>query len=223
MGARRRLPDEFGPDFLNPTAWFTMFTVVSRGAQLSRNVVVDTARELVARDGLESLSLRRIGSELGVSAPALYAYVDDKSDLLRAIAELEFESLLEQFTAIDSLAPIERIRAQAIAYVDHALAHPALFQVMFLFRPGSVPQPAVDELPAATKVFALGTVAIEEAMRTGELRAEEPLAVALALFAAAHGTATVLLADLNLGAEFERTVRDTVIDNLLRGLAAPTT
>ncbi|MBK5289777.1 MAG: TetR/AcrR family transcriptional regulator [Acidimicrobiia bacterium] len=196
--------------------------MASRGAQLSRELVVDAARELVARDGLEGLSLRRVGAKLGVSAPALYAYVDNKSDLLRGIAEVEFESLLEQCTAVESLSPIERIRAQVTAYVEHALAHPSLFQVMFLFRPGVVPQPAVDELPAATKVFTLGSVAIEEAMRTGALRPQDPFAVALALWAAAHGTATVLLADLNLGADLDRLVLDTVIDNLLRGLAAPT-
>ncbi len=199
-----------------------MFTVTSRGAQLNRTVVVDAARDIVARDGLDGLSLRRVGALLGVSAPALYAYVDNKTDLLRGIAEMEFESLLERFGALEALDPIDRIRGQIIAYVDHALADPALFQVMFLFRPGALPQPAVDELPAATKVFSLGSVAIDEAMRSGALREQDPLAVALALWAAAHGTATVLLADLNLGSEFNATVRDIVVDNLLTGLAAKT-
>lgn len=188
---------------------------------LNRDAVVAAARDIVATDGLDGLSLRRVAARLGVTAPALYAHVDDKLDLLRAVAELEFERLTARFETIEATDPIARIREQAHAYVEHARADPALFQVMFVFRPDWAPLPAVDELPAASKAFAAGATAIEEAMHSGALRAEDPLLVAIALWAAAHGTASVLLAGLNLGAAYERKVIDTVIDNLLRGLAAP--
>ena len=94
---------------------------------------------------------------------------------------------------------------------------------MFLFRPDWGPQPAAEELPAASKAFALGAAAIEAAMLSGALRTEDPLLVAIAMWAAAHGTASVLLAGLDLGAEYEARVIDTVIDNLIRGLAASPT
>ena len=188
---------------------------------LSRSAIVAVAREIVAADGLDGLSLRRVGAKLGVTAPALYAYVDDKLDLLRGVAELEFERLAARFDALDSPDAISRIREQAIAYVQHAQEDPALFHVMFLFRPDWAQQPAADELPAASKTFALGAAAIETAMREGMLRSDDPLLVAIAIWAAAHGTASVLLAGLNLGAEYEARIIATVIDNLLRGLAVP--
>jgi AcrR family transcriptional regulator len=195
--------------------------VVSDRPVLSREAVITAARDIVAADGLEGLSLRRIGSVLGVTAPALYAYVDDKLDLLRGVAELEFEHLAARFDRIETTDPVDRVRQQAVAYVEHALEDPALFQVMFLFRPDWARQPAVDELPAATKTFALGAAAIEDAMRSGALRDDDPLLVAIAIWAAAHGTASVLVAGLDLGADFESRVIVTVIDNLLRGLAVP--
>ena len=188
---------------------------------LSREAIVAVAREIVAADGLDGLSLRRIGAKLGVTAPALYAHVDDKLDLLRGVAELEFERLAARFDAIEAPDPISRIREQAIAYVHHAQEDPALFHVMFLFRPDWAQQPAADELPAASKTFALGAAAIEDAMNNGTLRVDDPLLVAITIWAAAHGTANVLLAGLNLGVEYESRVIATVIDNLLRGLAAP--
>ena len=200
---------------------FTVFTVASARATLTRDAIIAVARKIVATDGLEGLSLRRIGAELGVTAPALYAHVDDKLDLLRGVAELEFERLIARFDAIETADPVEQIRRQATAYVEHAREDPALFQVMFLFRPDWAPQPAAEELPAASKAFARGAAAIEEAMATGALRAEDPLLVAIALWAAAHGTASVLLAGIDFGAEYEARVIDTVIDNLIRGLAAP--
>jgi len=202
-------------------AYFTLFTMVANRTPLTRAAVVQAARELIAADGLEGLSVRRVAAALGVSAPALYAYVENKPDMLRAVAELEFEGLLARFDAVQCPDPVDRIRAHIHAYVEHARADPALFEVMFLFRPGWAPQPAVEELPAASKVFAIASAAIEEAMLSDALRSDDPLVVSIALWAAAHGTATVLLAGLNLGAEFENRVIDTVVDNLVRGLAAP--
>ena len=60
-------------------------------------------------------------------------------------------------------------------------------------------------------------------MATGALRADDPLKVSIALWAAAHGAATVLLAGIALGDEYESLVVATLIDNLVRGLAAPIT
>ena len=116
-----------------------------------------------------------------------------------------------------------RSRGHADAYVAHARSEPALFEVMFLFRPDWTPQPLVTELPAASKAFTIAAAAVEEAMATGALRADDPLKVSIALWAAAHGAATVLLAGIALGDEYESLVVATLIDNLVRGLAAPIT
>lgn len=202
--------------------YFTMFTMAEDRKPLTREAIVQSARNLIVADGLDALSLRRVAATLGVSAPALYAYVENKPDLLRAVAELEFEDLVTRFDAVESPDPIERIRGHIRAYIQHAQASPALFEVMFLFPPGWASQPdVVEELPAASRVFAIGAAAVEDAMNAGALQGEDPLLVGIALWAAAHGTASVLLAGLNLGAEFEGRVIDTVIDSLVRGLAAP--
>ena len=46
------------------------------------------AVELADRDGLEALSMRKLGQELGVEAMALYRHVRDKDDLLDGIIEV---------------------------------------------------------------------------------------------------------------------------------------
>jgi AcrR family transcriptional regulator len=193
--------------------------MVVRG-QLSRDLVVAAAHELIATEGLEALSLRRVAGVLGVTAPALYGYVEDKVDLLRAVAELQFERLTAAFGAIRADDPLERVRLQAKAYIQQALADPALFQVMFATRPDWANQPGVEELPAATAAFAMGAAAVEAAIATGQLRAEDPFVISLALWSAAHGVATVVLAGINLGDEFTSRLADAVIDNLLAGFSA---
>ena len=52
---------------------------------LSRARVCQEALALVDDEGLEALSMRRLGARLGVEAMSLYRYVRDKADLLDAL------------------------------------------------------------------------------------------------------------------------------------------
>lgn len=189
---------------------------------LSRDAIVATARRLLAADGLEALSLRRVARELGVTAPALYAHVDDKLALLRAVAEGEFARLAERFeTAAGAPDPLARIRANARAYVGYARENPELFRVMFLFRPRLTAVPRGDELPLATRTFEAGAAAVAEASAAGAIRRADPLLASLALWTAIHGLASVFLLGVELGAEQEERLVDCVIESLLEGLAQP--
>jgi TetR/AcrR family transcriptional regulator, tetracycline repressor protein len=54
---------------------------------LTQEQVVERAVDLMARHGLAALTLRRLATELGVSAPTLYWHVRDKRQLLDLMAE----------------------------------------------------------------------------------------------------------------------------------------
>jgi len=56
-------------------------------AGLSREQVLDAALDLVDRDGVGALSMRRLGAELGVEAMTLYHYLPNKDALLDGIVE----------------------------------------------------------------------------------------------------------------------------------------
>jgi AcrR family transcriptional regulator len=51
-------------------------------SSLTRELIADTALELVDREGVEALSMRRLASELGVGTMTLYGYFRDKDELL---------------------------------------------------------------------------------------------------------------------------------------------
>ncbi|MGC9541924.1 TetR/AcrR family transcriptional regulator [Streptomyces sp. UG1] len=70
-----------------------------RHGRLSRERVLATALELVDREGLSALSMRRLGSELGVEAMTLYRYASSKEALLDGLVEalyLQLEDRLAQ-------------------------------------------------------------------------------------------------------------------------------
>jgi AcrR family transcriptional regulator len=54
---------------------------------LTRERVIRTAVEVADRGGIEALSMRRLGQELGVEAMALYRHVRDKDDILDGITD----------------------------------------------------------------------------------------------------------------------------------------
>ncbi|MEV0601817.1 TetR family transcriptional regulator [Streptomyces sp. NPDC050315] len=69
--------------------------------RLTRERVLATALEVVDRDGLSGLSMRKLGAELGVEAMALYRYAQSKSDLLDGLVEAfcgELEQVLGEET-----------------------------------------------------------------------------------------------------------------------------
>jgi AcrR family transcriptional regulator len=186
-------------------------------APLTRELLVATARAIVERDGVEAVTLRGLARDLGVTAPALYAYVDDKHDLLAAVATEHFEQLVERFEEIDETDPVERIRAQSRAYVAHAVGSPGLFRLMFRFPPR--PLPGVTAFPPAEKAYESAAAAISAAIELGELQVEDATVASLAMWAAVHGVAEVLLTGLWGDDEATATMLvETVVDTMLDGM-----
>src|SRR2546425_10900385 len=69
-------------------------TLTSRRQPLSPERICDAAIELIDRDGLEALSMRHLGSALGVEAMSLYRHFPSKNALLEAVVGRLFPELL---------------------------------------------------------------------------------------------------------------------------------
>ncbi len=116
---------------------------VSRRPEASlRDQIRDTARELFAREGYESVSMRRIGAEVGCSPMAIYRHFPNKEELLLSICEETFNNLLVLLdrTRAKSGTPLEKLRASLRAVVDFHLSHPNHYKVTFMtvMPPGPV-------------------------------------------------------------------------------------
>ncbi len=92
--------------------------------------MVSTALELLNDVGLEGLTLRRIGKELDVQAPALYWHFKNKQDLLDAMAT----EMLRRMTALQEA---EGGFAHATWQETLAGSHRALRRVLLTYRDGA--------------------------------------------------------------------------------------
>ena len=185
---------------------------------LTRDAVVARARALVRAEGVGQVSLRSVARALGVTAPALYAYVTDYDDLLAAVAEDEFHRLRERFDAIDEADPVERIRALGRAYVGHARDEPQLHRLMFRFPPQLPAAGLPLSFGPATEVFAAALAPVEQAIAKGQLVVDDPFVAALALWSAAHGVAEVLLMGFDFPDETADALVEAAIDSSVTGM-----
>jgi AcrR family transcriptional regulator len=94
---------------------------------LTRQRIVRAALELMDREGLEAVSMRRIGRELGVEAMSLYNHVQDKDDILEGIKEL----VMSEFEMGAPTGDWEQdARLAARAWRDVLRAHPKVITLM---------------------------------------------------------------------------------------------
>jgi AcrR family transcriptional regulator len=95
--------------------------------RLNLELIVDGAVALIEREGVEALSMRRLGRELGVEGMALYHHVTNREGLTRAIGD----RLLEPLGALDPTDDWrEACRRFATALREIALARPGTFRLV---------------------------------------------------------------------------------------------
>jgi AcrR family transcriptional regulator len=70
-------------------------------APLSRERVLQTAVALAERDGIESLTMRKLADELGAGAMSLYHYVPNKERLLDGMVDIVFSEIELPPTGVD--------------------------------------------------------------------------------------------------------------------------
>lgn len=103
--------------------------------RVSRDLVLNTALEIIDRDGVEGLSMRRLGQALGRDPMTLYRQAANKTTLLDGVAEL----ILEQLT-VDPCDDdwVGQLRALARDFRRLALAHPNVVPLL-VTRPLATP------------------------------------------------------------------------------------
>jgi AcrR family transcriptional regulator len=157
-----------------------------------RETLVRACLDLIRAEGIGAVSLRRVAREAGVSPGAPYHHFPDRAALLTAIAGEGFEMLEGRLLAAraSSASPAAALTAMTEAYVLFAHEQPAYFHLMFrpeLAHPGEHPV-AKD---AADRSFAVLCEVVADCQREGAVPAGETGPLVTALWALAHGLASL--------------------------------
>ncbi|MBE2318632.1 WHG domain-containing protein [Solirubrobacter sp. CPCC 204708] len=147
-----------------------------------RSVLIATAARLLAQDGSNALTLRRVTSDAGTSTMAVYTHFGGMDELKREVRRTGYAALAEALTAAGTeIEPLCR------AYAAFAREQPDLYRVMFMEAP-------LDEQDAAE---CAGTFAMLAEGAQRHLGPEgDGEALAMELWAAGHGVVTLELSAL---------------------------
>lgn len=161
-----------------------------------RAALVRASVDLIARDGLESLSLREAAREAGVSSAAPYHHFATKADLLAAIAADGFVALeaamRDAIAALeDPEAPSPRLQALGRAYVGFARSHPIEFRLMF--RGSTSARSPLPKGCDPSASYSLLVDAVERIAKTLPPGTIAPEALVLTAWSLVHGAAELVL------------------------------
>ena len=109
--------------------------VEARRQPLSRRRVLEAAVRFVEREGLEALSMRKLGADLGVEAMSLYNHVPNKDALLDGMVETLLGGLE---IPREGAGWEDRVRQAYRAFRRLALAHPNVFPLLVLRPPDTM-------------------------------------------------------------------------------------
>lgn len=161
------------------------------GEQL-RAEIIAAAKALLAETGhADDVSIRAVAEAVGVTTPSIYLHFEDKDALIAAVvadvfAELD-QAMLDAAAGIAD--PLERLHAFGRAYVQFALTHPEHYRVAVL---DPCPTPDVDEI-LVDSAFSHLQETVRDCMAAGIFADGDPLPIALDLWSAVHGIASLLI------------------------------
>jgi AcrR family transcriptional regulator len=157
-----------------------------------RSALLAAAEQTVRQRGVQSLSLRELAREIGVSHGAPRRHFPDRRALLNALAESGFDRLGSELRTAAGGAGEDfqaRLRATAAAYIRFAIRDPALLELMFAAKHAE----DVETLPEAMeRAFSVMLALIEQGQDEGLLESGDPERVGLVLFATIQGIAALI-------------------------------
>lgn len=162
-----------------------------------KNALIQAGIEILSREGVNALSLRKVARRAGVSHAAPYAHFADKQELVAAISTEGYKEIYERvYGAVQRHQgePLRQLVEAAWAYVEFALNDPDHFKITLS---GAVEKE--KDYPALVAItqesFNLVVDLVAAAQRAGILRAGPPDLMAVSVWGLVHGFTLLILED----------------------------
>jgi AcrR family transcriptional regulator len=169
-----------------------------------RERLIDGGIRLLERDGLQSLSVRNLATEVGTSTMAVYTHFGGMTGVIDAVASEAFSRFSQALTdAAQTDDPVTDFFVMGSAYRSFALANPQRYQLIFgATSPASVAGHRTDVTSTghvtARAEWAASFDALRNVVRrmiaSGRIRDEGELNIAGRLWSLSHGAVMLELA-----------------------------
>ncbi len=104
--------------------------------ELTREMIMDAARDLFVKKGYQHVSMRQIAKQLNYSHGAIYYHFKNKAELFYALVELHFDMLDKKLEELvkKEIPDIEKLRQIFLGFIEFGLTHQSHYEIMFLLK-----------------------------------------------------------------------------------------
>lgn len=194
-----------------------------------KNKVLDTTLQLIAKEGYEGFSIRKLGPKLGIAPKTVYNYFSSKEEIYLHVLIKGFELFNEElFQSVQQAEdPYKQLEAFVKAYVRFGLEKPNYYDIMLTwhipkfndFRGTALEPLAYQELQTALKSFDLLLQTIKDVSATHpDIKKSDARKYAIQLFVAMHGIVSL---KNNTILDYVHKDPDQIISPLIQSILVP--
>jgi len=95
--------------------------------------IIDVSIKIIAKKGIQHLTIKNISKSLGISEPAIYRHFESKLDILLAILlnfKIKMRNSIDHIQALGK-SPVEQIEVMLFSHFKEFVNNPALAAVIF--------------------------------------------------------------------------------------------
>jgi AcrR family transcriptional regulator len=150
--------------------------------------IYQCALRILEAEGPQSVSMRRVAKEVGITAMAIYHHFPNREALLDAVVDSEFEKLAGFFSQSNEKRSFDAAMIHIMdGYIDYALAHPRIFDYVF-----SMPRLGARRFPddfrdRRSPTLNLVFDTVSSWMKLRKLKRDDAWEISMELWAHAHG------------------------------------
>ncbi len=171
--------------------------------ELSRERILDAARELFVSEGYRSVSMRKIAAKLGYSHGSIYYYFQDKAELFYALVVEDFNELIARQTNLLfrlQQRDVHALKQLMLEFVRFGVDNPHHYEIMFLIRDPELKRYSRTEQAENMNLFAS---IVQECLNGHPDREKLQFTLPWNFFTALHGLITYAI-------QFEQTYEEVL-------------
>jgi AcrR family transcriptional regulator len=154
-----------------------------------KELILKSAQKILLDQGHESLSIRKIATDIEYSPATIYLYYSDKDEILHDLMELGFLQMRKYMVnAFEEQNPIDRIHKIGKGYIEFGIENPDWYELMFnSTKPIQHMIKCHEEWDQGMTMFQFLVVSCDEAIKKLKMKNVEPQILALQLWSSVHG------------------------------------
>jgi AcrR family transcriptional regulator len=186
-----------------------------------RQEILDAARDLFVREGIQSVSMRRIADQVEYSPGTIYLYFKDKAEIVRTLCDETFFKLDQRLRAIkeDASDPLGSLRRGLRTYIEFGLQNPHHYLVTFVL-PRGLPGETERDAPIESGRCCFENLRgiVRKCIDQGLFRIRDVEEASQVLWAGIHGITSLLIARQAFPFIEKTRLVESLVDVLVEGV-----